>query len=738
MRTKEFTQVMTESAKSTSTRRDRRTRATGLAEQAIFTPAWYPRSTPYHPSLPPRRLRMVEEYTDLSATMLTWPAMGGGGISLPYLAGEIEGTVPPRFRYYGFVSDAEYVRACQAANIKAFGVVFSVQGWEIPAVLDDDESVVLQLNELHPDTEEHVWLGLREFTQSRYPKIWSSFESYFPEGMKNSLGEEVTDLWDEAVCRDIHGRAIHAHWIEVPQLKHECHYMDSNNPVWREYIKAIVRMQIDAGVDGVQFDEPDTPMSALQYGGCFCRDCVSGFRDYVIALPADQVPKELRGTSLADFDIRSWLLERGEQGIYASSRSGVTEAYVEFMRLSISRNFAELAQYAHDYAKSVGRSVLVSANTYNMLPVFAALASNLDVLVPEHGRTGWKQPVWNRYASGFGRGKPVCVQMNPYNSPVVPELVAQLAQGRMTARLTTLIYEAAALGISLSIPYGSWMGSHSHEAFYAPVHPVAQAQSFLRDNEQLFSGVSADSLGVLYSIASNYQRSTWAEWIDRPEVPLKPDEFVEPALRLAADLSDAGTPFQIVALPDETVAPDDITSADFAGFTILIAVGMERASQQHLELLLEAVEGGTTLIVDADFARESDGLLRQSILSNPGTRLVSDGILDTLPAQLVVRSSGVSIVDVATDVHDLGEAGLAVHVVHYAYEAATDSVPTASIDLTMTTDTNWQEVWLHRPQEEPIELQFTRSEHSIFISEIPITQYAILHLRPTRTQSKEN
>ncbi len=54
--------------------------------------------------------------------------------------------------------------------------------------------------------------------------------------------------------------------------------MDRNNPVWREYLKAIIRIQIDAGVAGVHLDEADLPIFATGYGGCFCKDCMKLFR----------------------------------------------------------------------------------------------------------------------------------------------------------------------------------------------------------------------------------------------------------------------------------------------------------------------------------------------------------------------------------------------------------------------------------------------------------------------------
>ena len=54
-------------------------------ERGVYFDAWYPLQHNYHPSLPPRRLRMIDHLEDYRATMLVWAALGGGVLSLPYL-----------------------------------------------------------------------------------------------------------------------------------------------------------------------------------------------------------------------------------------------------------------------------------------------------------------------------------------------------------------------------------------------------------------------------------------------------------------------------------------------------------------------------------------------------------------------------------------------------------------------------------------------------------------------------
>ncbi len=217
-------------------------------ERAVYFDAWFPRQHCYHPSLPARRLRMIEDLVDYRATLLVWSALGGGSLSLPYLEQEAFGTIDPRFRFYGFLNDVEFIQEAQKRGIKVFGIVFEAQGWEFPVELNQAEDTILALNELR-GVGKRDWIGLREFSQNRYPRLWAPLEKYFPGGLVNSAGESVTDLIAECCSRDIFGQPCHATWVECSDREHQCYLMDRNNPVWREYLKAVIRLQIDAGDD---------------------------------------------------------------------------------------------------------------------------------------------------------------------------------------------------------------------------------------------------------------------------------------------------------------------------------------------------------------------------------------------------------------------------------------------------------------------------------------------------------
>ena len=42
-------------------------------ERGVYAQGWFARGYNYHPSLPPRRLKMAEDFAAYRATIMTWP-----------------------------------------------------------------------------------------------------------------------------------------------------------------------------------------------------------------------------------------------------------------------------------------------------------------------------------------------------------------------------------------------------------------------------------------------------------------------------------------------------------------------------------------------------------------------------------------------------------------------------------------------------------------------------------------
>src|SRR3954469_18127570 len=536
-------------------------------QRGVYFDAWFPRQHCYHPSLPPRRLRMVDDLRDYRATVLVWAALGGGSLALPYLEQEAFGRVDARARFYGFVNDSEFIAECHKHGIKVFGIVFEAQGWEFPVELNDAEDTVLSLNELR-GTGHQGWLGLREFSENRYPRLWPAFEKYFPGGLTNSDGDPVTDLIAECAARDIHQEPCHARWVECPDCEHECYYMDRNNPVWREYLKAVIRIQIDAGVDGVQLDEAELPMGAFQYGACFCKDCMQGFRAHLADSGAAERVPELAGVDLAGFHYGEWLLDRGYDFKSGRENTPLFGEYYRYQCAAIARHFGELAAYARAYGREQGRDVLVSGNFFNVDPQYLALRDDVDVVITEMRNTTYRQPEWYRYVAAFAGEKDVVVVENPYGG-VVPELVEELKRGRGRDRVRRSLYEGAAFGANMTVPYGAWMGSTIQDSFHPPHDMATEVQSFLAEHDDLYSKRSWHEVAVVFSVESTRELISRADASDN--LTNARDESVRvPYREVTTSLAARAVPFDVLIFPDGVTAPDRIGPSAFDGYTTAV------------------------------------------------------------------------------------------------------------------------------------------------------------------------
>jgi hypothetical protein len=642
-------------------------------ERGVYFDAWFPHQHCYHPSLPGRRLRMVDHLVEYRATTLVWSAMGGGSISLPYLEEEAFAQIDSRFRFYGFVNDSEFVQECKKHGIKVFGIVFEVQGWEMPAELNEDETQILAFNELR-GVGKRVWMGLREFSQNRYPKIWPPIEQYFPNGLIDSDGNKVTDLIDNCVSRDIHGVPCHARWVECPDREHECYLMDRNNPVWREYLKGIIRIQIDAGVDGIQLDEAELPITSFQYGGCFCKDCMKGFRQYLKDLPEEQRPAELSGVDLENFHYGEWLLAQGFD--FKTKREGapIFWEYHRFQTRQIARYFAELADYAREYAAEKGRKVLVSGNFFNLIAHwYYAMEPKVDLIMTEMRNTRYRQPAWYRYVAGFAAGKPVIVVENPYGG-VIPELVQMLKVGKGYDLFRMSLYEAAALGANMSVPYGAWMGSVIQDSFHPPHELCVEIQSFLADHESLFNHKTSSETAVVYSVETEFQRESGRGIFADNRYNLETSE-IGPFWQVCEALSDAVQPYDVIFFPDGELRPDSLTSDALSQYRTLILPDCRYLTRAQAQLLQDYLAQGGELLVMGELGANLSDDERKALLNHQGTHRVEVGSafdLNWLPQEQQLRLS--TSADLAINFQRV-ESGVAVHIMRYDYDAERDEMP---------------------------------------------------------------
>jgi hypothetical protein len=474
--------------------------------------------------------------------------------------------------------------------------------------------------------------------------------------------------------------------------------MDRNNPVWREYLKAIIRIQLDAGADGIQLDEAELPMGAFQYGACFCKDCMKGFRAYLQALPAERLDPAIIDADLDAFHYGEWLLERGYDFKENQESTPLFGQYYRYQCAAIKEHFGELAAYARDYGREIGRDVLVSGNFFNCNSNYLALVDDVDLVITEMRNTTYRQPEWYRYVAGFAGDKEVIVVENPYGG-VVPDLVESLSRGRGRDLMRLSLYEGAAFGVNMSAPYGSWMGATIQDSFYAPHDLLCEVQQFLAANDRLFARSTYHEVAVVYSVESAQALVSQADAGDN--LTNATDASVRVPYRVVVKgLADAGVPFDVVVFPDGVTAPDRVDLERLSGYSTLILPDCHFLTDRQADALSLFLDAGGQVVALERIADNLEPARRAALESDPGMRRAS---LDDVPALTPDSPQAHVSADLAVNVARLADGAAAAHLVDYAYDAAADSVPAQSnVDLTVRLPFEARSATLIGPEHDPV------------------------------------
>lgn len=666
-------------------------------ERGIYFDGWYRNNHCYHPSMPIRSMQMIEDIERYRGTLLVWSAMGGGSISLPFIEHEAYGEVDSRLRFYGFMNDSEFIAECNKRGIKVFGIIFEVQGWEFPAQFSEDSKSFKSLNVMHDD-QPHDWYGLREFTSDKHWEVFGKkLKDYYPEGLYNSNGEEVKDIMEECCARDYYNVPVHSEWVEVVGHEQIAYQMCRNNPVWRGYLGKIMEIQIDAGVAGIQLDECELPMTSIRYGGCFCKDCMKQFNEYLQELKIKgQLSEGLMDVDLSTFHYGDYLRVRNIP--YPGNIEDIPyyKHYWDYQLRAIKKHFLELVNSAKKYAKSKGKDVLISGNFFNLMPSYYPLETGVDVIITEMKQTLFKQPHWYRYAAGFAGDKTIIVAENPYGG-VVPELVEMLDDGKGYDLYRIFLLEASVYGCNMAVPYGAWMGNTIKTGLHPPREVTEEVQSFLASNEKLYSKKSGSNILVLYSFPSYYWREAAAGYSESILDDAAADggilsysviDFDDPNSprllfwEIIKQLSDKQINYDVKLMADGDLRSDEFDRTDLEGYELIVLPDCNILTENQATVLEAYAKNEHKLVI---FGRAGENLSGWADRMKKMENVMYSQNDDYKPKAMEnfekafnyaykdIWQVQVDNSEIGLQIHQL-ENGIAIHLLNYAFSEERDCV----------------------------------------------------------------
>ena len=389
--------------------------------------------------------------------------------------------------------------------------------------------------------------------------------------------------------------------------------------------------------------------------------------------------------------------------------------YYAYQCRTIKRYFAKLADYAREYAGSVGRKLIVSGNFFNCEPMYLPLVDDVDLVITEMRNTTYRQPEWYRYVAAFAGDKDVVVVENPYGG-VVPELIELLGRGRGHDLFRLSLFEAAAMGVNMTVPYGSWMGSVIEDAFYAPHGLATEIQAFLADHESLFARTTANEVALVFSVASTRELIARADASDNT-TNARDESVVVPYRVVTSTLTGSAVPFDVVIWADGVTAPDRASAEALAGYSTVVLPDVHALTSAQAAAVAAYVDGGGTVVATD---RVPDGL-------PDGVRVARHDALDELlPHPRQVETP----VPVASNLHALADGSFALHLVNYDHDAEADAVRVATdVPLRVRLPEGKAHATLEAPDGSRTTLEVSRegSTHTVTAPALGVYSIVVFH-----------
>jgi hypothetical protein len=292
------------------------------------------------------------------------------------------------------------------------------------------------------------------------------------------------------------------------------------------------------------------------------------------------------------------------------------------------------------------------------------------------------------------------------------------------------LYEAAALGANMSVPYGAWMGSVIQDSFNPPHELCVEIQKFLADHESLYGHRTASETAVVYSVETEFQRES-GRGIFADNRYNQDTSEIGPFWQACEALSDAVQPYDVIFFPDGDLRPDTLASDNLSQYRTMILPDCRYLTNAQSRLLLDFLERDGRLLVMGEPGANLPAAERDAILNHPGTRRVEVAAafdLNWLPFGQQIQLSVPA--DIAVNLQRI-ESGVAVHILRYDYNSQQDKVPALdelNIDLRLPGSFSSLEVF--SPGEPPqAELQISGNLPRLALKNIPL--YSIILLKET-------
>lgn len=492
------------------------------------------------------------------------------------------------------------------------------------------------------------------------------------------------DTFMDATCRDLDDNPIRVPWLWDHEYKgHLAYWWCTNNPDYQKFLRDQTERGCMAPVDGLHIDDYSGTSACSAYnGGCFCRYCMEGFREYLRQQFSQEQLREMGIERINDFDYCEFLKAKditAEQFKRGRHTCPLGDVFQDFQNSRMKQRVREIFEYAE---RLRGKLLLRSVNSSASSPRALLPSPLIDFFcgeVPHHAEST--------------------------QTPVEPVLVFRLVEAlkrRQTATASgqdwawikanekpglvrTWIAQTYAFGSVFMVPHRQWcytaeLGTHW---WHGRPEDFAYIYRFVREHASLLDGyVSLANTALIYNDA-NFS------------------EVRDAALKL----TEANIPYAIVVADDGKLTAETVAPYEY------IIAGPRPLSDKQEEILEES---------------EAQVVRWKGLSELPGA----------IKNHLTIEGSNRVRVSIRYNPDDVN-APIVCHLLNQNYELEKDDIHPVSIRIALNRDLLGKAVGksdigiavIHIPNSEPVNLPIVKTDDIISFEVEDLRLWTMAELR---------
>ncbi|MCI2422329.1 hypothetical protein MOQ72_33370 [Saccharopolyspora sp. K220] len=261
---------------------------------------------------------------------------------------------------------------------------------------------------------------------------------------------------------------------------------------------------------------------------------------------------------------------------------------------------------------------------------------------------------------------------------------------------------------------------------------VDETGQFLAEIDAATSNESYNDTAVIFSVLSTIGRTIDADqYSDDGRFFTYDGELDTPPISywpIVESLSRNGIPFDSVIFPNTRLRPDDVTAAKLARYRTVVVPSCWAVNPAQHQVLMSYLENGGNVILHGPYGADLAPEQVKAIIEHPRTLVVADqeAVASALPRQVEAELGPLA----AVNLHRLPDDRMAVHLVNYDFDEATDAVVRRkNLEFVIAAPVTAAEAVVYRPgqQQQIIPVSATRGRVSFVLPECDT--YAVVELR---------